>query len=300
VNWQEILRQITQSESSQPYLLRLLISDLHAGGKQQLMLLIDFLSKNEAERTALRAYLVRIFSHKSILKALTESGIYKSTGFTTEIIRRIKHSILPELEPRQNINHTLDLIFPRKRDDKWFSAIQQSQIEKLFETLELHINFNSFALQPQLIEGIHILSHRIAATALESEFIHTFKNHKALDVFIQQNNEVNTLLAQYKLGMTANPHLAQHIISLLHQGLKNIHTLRKISNHSGASLQLTYTFTGFHSKLNGSRYCLDSTRIHVLIIPGLSRCWCNCFNTKSRRTGFLNSWAKQLTLLHIR
>jgi len=241
VNWQELIGQIAQSESSHPYLLRLLIEDLRDGGKQQLILLNDFLSKNEPERIALRSYLIRVFSHKSILKALTESGINKSTGFIAEITRRIKHSILPELEPRQNINHTLDIIFPGKRDDKWFASMQQPSLEKLFVTLELHTSFNSFALQPQLIEAIHILSHRIAATALEAEFIHTFKNHKALDVFIQQNNEVNTLLAQYKLGMGANAHLAQHIIALLHQGLKNIHTLRKISNQSGASLQLTYT-----------------------------------------------------------
>jgi site-specific recombinase len=241
VNWQEIIRQIEQSESSHPYLLRLLINNLRSSDKQQLMLLTDYLSKNDQERNALKRYIIRVCSHKSILKALTESGIYKSTGFTSEMVRRIKHSLLPELEPRQNINYTFDVIFPGKKDDKWIARIQETQLQKLFEVLEIHIDFNSFSLRPQLIEAIHILSHRIAATALESEFIHTFKNHKALDVFIHQNNEVNTLLAQYKLGMTPNHHLAEHIIGLLHQGLKNIHTLRKISSHSGASLQLTYT-----------------------------------------------------------
>jgi site-specific recombinase len=240
VNWQEIIRQIAQSESSQPYLLRLLIRSIHASGRQQMPLLIDFLSRHEAERNALREYIIRIFAHKSILKALTESGIYKSTGFTSEIIRRLKHSILPELEPRQSINHTLGIVFPRKKDDKWLASIQAVHLEKLFETLDLKVDFESFSLRPQLIEAIHILSHRIAAAALESEFIHTFRNNKALDVFIQQNNEVNGLLAQYRLGMPPNPHLAGHIISLLHQGLKNINILRKISGSSGASLQLTY------------------------------------------------------------
>lgn len=273
MNWQEIIRQIEQSESSQPYLLRLLISELRAAGKQQLTLLIDYLSKNEAERKALSAYILRVFSHKSILKALTESGIYKNTGFTSEMIRRLKHSILPELEPKQNINYTLNLIFPRNRDDKWLSSIQIFQLEKLFETLDLQLDFRSFSLQPQLIEAIHILSHRIAATALESEFIHTFKNHKALDVFIRQNNEINTLLAQYKLGMDANHHLAEHIISLLHQGLKNIHTLRKISGNHGASLQLTYVLHRLSQQIERLKLLLgfythpqlDHTRIVPLI-----------------------------------
>jgi site-specific recombinase len=239
-----ILHEIKFKPKFHPYLLRQLVSEVkksaqrNEGGLQQL---IDELQKDIEARAALKMYIKHVFKDADLTYVLTSSGIFYRTGFTSEIIRKIKHSILPEAYDKRSFHYLLLYILPGKRDDKWLYGMFDKDIVQLNELLDLKLDFTDSFLNSELLDAIEVLSYRMTATVLESEFHHTFRDNEALDAFVRQNKEVHTLIAQHTLGIQFNPHLVTHIKQLLDDALHNIKLLKKLSGNRGASLQFTYT-----------------------------------------------------------
>ena len=229
----QTIQKIHQHQPKHTELLKLLWRDIK-GNQHAFDELIKNINTNPKTKDTLSQNICKVFHHKDLTYALVESGISSRVGFTSEIIRKIKHSILPEQKNNAAFHQTLTGIFKQQQPT-------EIQLSSLFDALQIEVDFNEHYLKNELIDAIEVLSYRITATAIESEFIQKFKHNQTLQSFIKQNKEIHGLIAQYTLGIEFNPHLVTHIKQLLQISLDDIQTLRKTAHHQGVSLQLTYT-----------------------------------------------------------
>ncbi|MCU0443010.1 MAG: site-specific recombinase [Bacteroidia bacterium] len=227
--------QLQQNASKHPNMLRELFKQI-AVSKTSFNKLIQLLTESESARLRLKYYIERVFAGKDITYLLIEAGIPKRTGFGAELKRKLKHTFLPEEIDKSAVHYLLDFLTHSGRYE-----LSKEQLHTLLGILELKLDFTHKHLQAELIDAIEVLSYRITATAIESEFIQKFKNNQKVHSFIKLNKEINALIAQHTLGIQFNPHLVQHIQQMLQQALGHIDTLQKQSNHEGVSLQLTYS-----------------------------------------------------------
>ncbi len=228
-----VLQSIQQHIPKHPELLRQLVAELERH-PAEIEKLLTLLRNSESSRLRLKQYIERVFERKDISYCLIESGIPNRTGFSSEIFRKLKHSILPESGDDNSLHETLLRISD-------FDVFSTEQLSELFSILDIEVDFNTTFLKNELIDAIEVLSYRITAAAIESEFISRFKNNQTVTSFIRQNKEIHALIAQHVLGIQFNPHLVSHIKILLNDSLKDVAKLRRVSHHQGASLQLTYS-----------------------------------------------------------
>ncbi|MES2558248.1 MAG: hypothetical protein V4590_00800, partial [Bacteroidota bacterium] len=243
-----VLQSIQQHTPRHPLLLRELVAEV---GKQPSHIedLLALLRNNDAAKLRLKLYVERVFVHKDISYCLIESGISNRVGFTAEIFRKLKHKILPETGDISTLHETLFRISD-------FDVFNAEQLTELFSVLDIEVDFNTTFLKNELIDAIEVLSYRITATAIESEFIARFKNNQTVRSFIRQNKEIHALIAQHVLGIQFNPHLVSHIKSLLNDSVKDIAKLRRGARHQGVSLQLSYSL---------HRIVQQIERLHLLL-----------------------------------
>ncbi|MBP9186070.1 MAG: hypothetical protein KBE91_01205 [Bacteroidia bacterium] len=230
---EQILSNIKQHQPKHPELLKQLWSQVY-NSDAAFLKLIDTLKNDEVFKRCLKVYVEKVFLGKDLTYTLVESGISSRTGFTSEIIRKIKHSILPEVKDSAAFHQTLFGIFKQNN-------VSEPQLQTLLELLEIEVDFTQGFLKNELIDAIEVLSYRITGTAIESEFIQKFKHNKTLQSFIKQNKEIHGLIAQYSLGIEFNPHLVEHIKQLLEVSFEDVQLLKKSAQHQGISLQLSYS-----------------------------------------------------------
>lgn len=244
-----VLQSIQEHIPRHPVLLRQLVAELEQHPSQYEQLL-TILRNNEPARTRLKQYIERVFQHKDISYCLIESGIANRIGFTSEIFRKLKHKILPESGDISTLHETMFRVSD-------FDAFTAEQLEDVFLILGIEVDFKNTFLQNELIDAIEVLSYRITATAIESEFISRFKNNQTVKSFIRQNKEIHALIAQHVLGVHFNPHLVSHIRSLLNDSLRDVAKLRRVSHHQGASLQLSYSLHRIAQQIERLNILLD-------------------------------------------
>lgn len=243
-----VLQSIQQHTPKHPVLLKQLVAELEHPSRYEEFLTL--LRTSETSRLRLKLYIERVFQHKDISYCLIESGIANRIGFASEIFRKLKHKILPESGDISTLHETLFRISD-------FDAFTAEQLEDIFLILGIEANFKSTFLQNELIDAIEVLSYRITATAIESEFISRFKNNQTVQSFIRQNKEIHALIAQHVLGVHFNPHLVSHIRTLLNDSLKDVAKLRRVSHHQGASLQLSYSLHRIAQQIERLNILLD-------------------------------------------
>lgn len=245
---ESVLQSIQQHTPKHPVLLKQLVAELEHPSRYKE--LITKLRDSETARLRLKLYIERVFQYKDISYCLIESGIANRVGFSSEIFRKLKHKILPEAGDTSTLHETLFRVSD-------FDVFTTEQLSEVFTLLEIEVDFNVPFLKNELIDAIEVLSYRITATAIESEFISRFKNNQSVTSFIRQNKEIHALIAQHVLGVQFNPHLVSHIKSLLNDSLKDIAKLRRVSNNQGASLQLTYSLHRIAQQIERLKIMLD-------------------------------------------
>lgn len=232
----ELLQPVQQFAPKHPRFLNHLVAFATAS-ESNFEQLISRITESESTRLRLRNYIQRVFSGKDLTYSFIESGIYNRTGFIPELMRAAKHKLLPEARDKSAFHDTL-LQVMYTRSGKLLSP---EQLARLLDILDINVDFTSGFLRDELMDAIEVLSYRITATAVENEFLQTFRQSQTSHSFIQQNKDVHALIAQYTLGLQLNPHLVNQINNNLQQSRQHIRQLKARSRHQGVSLQLTYS-----------------------------------------------------------
>jgi site-specific recombinase len=247
-----ILNQVQQSAPRHPLLLKQLLQELGRSPKD-FEQGIALLESSEANRLRLKHYIGRVFYRKDLTYVLVDSGISRRTGFIPELVRKIKHTIIPEEKDKAAFHETLRTVFSGNTE----RLLSEEQLATLFRVLQIGVDFNDHYLKRELIDAIEILSYRITATAIESEFLNKFRRSQTLNSFVKQNKEVHALIAQHILGVPFNPQHVIHIKQLLSESVDDINLLKRNSHHQGASLQFTYTLHRISQQIERLKVLFD-------------------------------------------
>jgi site-specific recombinase len=141
-------------------------------------------------RKAVHSQLVR----SDLSAALMESGIPMSRGFWQELFGRLRHKLLPPLQPEDDFLYVLNCVFFRRHDYIWVEEIPRDRWIAFFETLGLSLNIEDSRLLDQLLRALNTLSFQVAQLGLEREVLHYLPfEYQAKNPFVEQSYLVRRL-----------------------------------------------------------------------------------------------------------
>ena len=218
------------------------------------------LSQDRTALFGLRKALLSQFLKTNIVIALTENGIVSSRGLVQELMGKIKHKFLPELQAPDNFLYVINKIFYKKNDFHWVEGMDPDLWKQFFEGLGIQISLTEPGLIKQLQQALQLLSYRITTLGLEKEIMHRYENPgDAVFPFLEQNRLVNEYLFQSKSGQEiANQTiLFTTITETLHNCNQSIHWIREQRMIYGTSLAQTYILTRLQQQIDRLFIILD-------------------------------------------
>ncbi len=225
--------------------------------------LCHILGRQPELRTALRVALLKLLGTHKPVSLYVESGILPSTGFFTELYRRVSHKILPEAIDPHYLKDIFALIFTRHDDEVWVNAVPDVRWLELLTALR----FDEQAAETILplpvrgiVDAVLVLSYRISSIGLEPELI---RNEPSLDEFaspfLTQNDEVGEYLEQFALAWADSALEFQderHILVLLDQCAQIIQRIRRTASRFGTSISLTFLLQRLTQQLERMEHLL--------------------------------------------
>jgi site-specific recombinase len=206
--------------------------------------LIHLLQGHPDYASALRRYLLGVFSSRHPISLYTDTGILSGDGFFTELFKRLSYRILPPTIDDCYFRDCLDHVFSKNTDYVWLGGVPVDDWLALFDTLINAGQDGGEETITQLLEAIQILSYRISAMGLEPELI---RNNPALEdsesPFLMQNVELQHYLNGYARLMAGDltpPEDAKHLLVMLDQCEMVVIKIRKNALRQGTSVTLTY------------------------------------------------------------
>jgi len=209
--------------------------------------LCHILGRRPELRAALRAALLKLLGAHKPVSLYVESGILPSTGFFTELYRRVSHKILPEAIDPHYLKDIFAQVFTRHDDEAWVNAVPDARWLELLAALRFDEQAPDATLPLPvrgIVDAILVLSYRISSIGLEPELI---RNEPSLEEFaspfLTQNDEVGEYLEQFALAW-ADASLEfqdeKHILVLLDQCAQIIQKIRRTASRYGTSISLTF------------------------------------------------------------
>lgn len=208
----------------------------------------------------LRKALLTQFLKTNIVVALTENGIVSSRGLVQELMSKIKHKILPELQAPDNFLYVINKIFYKKTDHIWVKGVDKDLWIQFFEGLGIQINLTEPKLIQQFQQALQQLSYRIAALGLEKEITLQYENPgDAVFPFLEQNRLVNEYLHLDANGMDelSKRILLANITEALHNCNQSIQWIKEQRIVYGTSLAQTYVITRLQQQIDRQFIILD-------------------------------------------
>jgi site-specific recombinase len=218
------------------------------------------LGQDSTSLFSLRKALLTQFSKTNIVHALTENGIVSSRGLLQELMSKIKHKILPELQAPDNFLFVINKVFYKKTDHTWAEGIDKDLWKQFFEGLGIQINLTEPRLILQLQQAFQLLSYRIASLGLEKEITHRYENPgDSVFPFLEQNRLVNEYLYQGKSNINESSQriLLANITEALHNCNQSIQWIKDQRMVYGTSLAQTYILTRLQQQIDRLFIILD-------------------------------------------
>lgn len=187
----------------------------------------------------LRAAILNLLGEHKPVSLFVDSGVLPSSGFFTEMWRRISHKLLPDAVNPAYLKDLFALIFPKPSDEEWVLAVPDAVWLRLLQALHLEDASAERILscQQNLLDAVQVLSYRLSASGLEPELV---RNHPELEdhtsPFIVQNMELGEFLA----ASTEQAGDIKHLLVMLDQCREVIAKIRRNSSQTGTSIHLTF------------------------------------------------------------
>lgn len=267
---------------------------------------LEFLLHTRAElRAGLRDHLVHQLDQREQTDVLAELGILPSTGFFTELTRRIADRLLPETFDERSLQHLLAEVFDRPSDTRWINAIDPTHWERFLTTLSLGLRERAppSGTVHEAVEAIQIIAHRVAAIGLEPELARVLPELRAFESpFVAQNTETQRFLA----GLLAPPHPdsaphldddRRHILVLLDQCEAVVTKIRRTTRRTGVSISLTYRLQQLGDNLERQRDLLGALATDGSSVPAAVRLFSRLVEAQCTRRALRPHFARNTELL---
>ncbi|MFC5476305.1 site-specific recombinase [Paraherbaspirillum soli] len=229
---------------------------------EQVRILLQLLHGSPTQASALRHYLLRLFSTRRQTSLYTDIGILPNAGFFTELFQRMSFRILPPALDENYLRDCLDRVLPADTDYVWINAVPSADWLKLIEVLvnaapytDAENNVASDAddrhkTMVELLDAIQVLSYRVSAMGLEPSLIRLYPTIEDFDSpFLMQNVELHRYLHGYRRYLAGDvsdanestaPEDAKHLLVMLDQCDAVVLKIRKNALRMGTSVALTY------------------------------------------------------------
>ncbi len=217
------------------------------------------LNANQYYADYLRDVLLTLVTARKPVSIFADSGIQPSTGFFSEISRRVGHKLLPNAVDKTYLKDVFGIIFSKSNDDAWVVAIPDEIWLQLFAALRFELADDVLidGVYGALLESAQVLSYRLSSSGLEPELI---RNHEDLEnydsPFITQNIDIISLITADKFTEED----AKHISVIFEQCRHVITRVRKNSAQTGTSIDLTFLMQRMTQQLDRLEHLL-----HILV-----------------------------------
>jgi site-specific recombinase len=176
--------------------------------------------------------------------ALMESGIPLARGFWQEFFGRLRHKLLPPLQPENDFLFVLNRVFFRNHDYLWVEDIPRADWIAFFETLGLSLHIDDRRILRQLLLSLNTLSFQVAQLGLEKEVLHYIpEQYRDDNPFVQQSyliHELEKILSGEGDLHAALIVIAEKIGQTIGWCHECIDHVRENHTQQGASLHQTY------------------------------------------------------------
>ena len=197
----------------------------------------------------LRDSLLRLLGERKPVSLYVDAGIQPSSGFFTEMHRRIGHKFLPDAVDTTYLKDIFSQIFSKSSDEDWVLAVPDNVWIELIQAIRFRQADPQLSQQCvlSLIDAVQVLSYRLAASGLEPELI---RNHQELEEytspFMMQNVEMHAFLKEPASFQVAN---SPQIFVMLDQCRSVIAKVRRNSAQVGTSISLTFLLQGMTQQI---------------------------------------------------
>ncbi|WP_211465152.1 site-specific recombinase [Collimonas silvisoli] len=243
--------------------------------------LVQLLHGEPAQASALRHYILRLFSMRRQISLYTDTGILPNAGFFTELFQRLSFRILPPALDENYLRDCLDRLLPVETDYLWINAVPAADWLSLFDLLsqaapytDTENNAASDAVERhktvgELLEAIQTLSYRISAMGLEPALLRLYPSIDEFESpFLMQNVELHLYLNSYRQHLAAADSVAdpsdlpaledaRHLSVMLDQCETIVLKIRKNALRMGSSVSLTYLLVRLEQSITRLRKLLS-------------------------------------------
>jgi len=216
-------------------------------------LLRDVVAQNTAHRATLRRRVAQLFGTTQQVSLYTDAGILPNSGLFTELWRRTMRRLLPEVPDPTRLKDCVDMVFHRRDDHYWLTAVPIGDKLALWEAIwnctdgDESAAVCSHALihtEAQLIEAMQVLATRIGAMGLEPELTRVLPRLAEFESpFLHLGAEVHRIAAAWRARRAdpASPHEDErHMMVLVAQCHELMSKARRTAASKGTSLALTF------------------------------------------------------------
>lgn len=219
-------------------------------------MLLALLESRDDYRVAVRDALIDLFETRREVSFFTDAGILPSSGFWSELWRRVANHALPAVADRQSFKDCVQLVFHERDDYLWLEAIPAEDRNQLWVTLALQESADRKKLDRltlSLLESMQILATRIAALGVEPEIVRLCPEVERYgSPFLGLSAEVHAFVTTHRewLGHDeAKPDDEKQLLVLLSQCDELVAKAHRIARREGTTLNLTYLLTRLEQSL---------------------------------------------------
>jgi len=268
----EVLAQIARHpEHSTGEGLALVVEALRHGRREapevaveRLRSLVDLLDARPDLAAGLAAHLRAVLLSRMHRTLYAESGILTSQGFLTGVWSRLIGRVLPPAVDPDFLRDLMGEVFDEPRDADWVAVVPSALWEELFARLGVDSpawdGVRAY-VRRELLEGMRILSHRIAALGVDPTLLRYLPAlARQESPFLAQSDEVR-LLIERATAPGATVAYDGHLGVLLGQCLEIIARIRKRSHETGVGVNLVFVLARLEQQIARLRY------LRALAIP---------------------------------
>ena len=209
--------------------------------------LCEAIESDETLQSGFRHRLIALLDGRRLVSFFADSGILPNSGFFSELWRRIVQRALPAIIDTVYLKDCINLIFHRRDDHLWLSAISADLKARFWQALRLSdLRDEQVFLETysQMLDAGDILATRIGAMGLEPELVRLYPRLEERDSpFLALAVETHALAASYRkylLGGQSPTDSERQLHVLIEQCREVIVRIRNRAATVGTSLNVTY------------------------------------------------------------
>lgn len=195
------------------------------------------------------------------VNAFTDYGINSDRGFFTEIIGRIKHKILPENIPDNELRNFIKPVFSKRHDFVWLEKINDSNWEGIFKLMDKSLSTESSEkMAQQIYNAIIILCHRLTAIGLDSYLVSKLPEiDNTNSPFFELNHQVTSFVKKHLNDKTLE--IDKEELQVIFNSIYTINQLftqiQLKKEDMGTSLHLTFIIRRAQQQVNRIKILLN-------------------------------------------